>query len=331
MRAAAAGTSYLRVGVVGLGKMGRHHLQVLDDLPGCQVAGVADPSPAAAANVVTGRPEVRRCRGHLELLEEVRPDAVFVLVPIGETFRVTADCLRAGIPVLVEKPAGLYAWQTRELARLARAARVPVMVGLNRRYYASVLEGREALLSAGPVHSVAVEAHEDVPSVRAGGRFPDEVVGRWVVANGIHVLDLVRFFGGDTCRVTAVQRRDAGPLDYCAAALIDFDGGGVGRVLVDTGAPGGHRFDVRGAGLTLTSEPGLLTAVLRRGDGTARRLEPDLLDQRYKPGLWRQDQAFLHAVREGGRAPFPASDLDDAARTMELIERVCGLDPGAPA
>jgi predicted dehydrogenase len=326
----------LRVGLVGLGKMGRYHLQVLRDLPDCRLVGVADPSPAAREGVDIGQPMAVRCQNHLELLAAARPDAVFVSVPALETYPVVADLLRAGVAVFVEKPAGLYAWQTEHLASLATVAGVPTMVGVNRRYYASLLAGRQALLAAGPVHSVTVEAHEDPAAVRASGRYPDAVVDRWVVANAIHALDLVRFFGGSVTRVAALQHRatpqSLDPGAACAAALVEFADGGVGRLLVDTCGPGGHRFEVRGNGVTLSSEPAFLSALWRcrpgqvpgaPADGTV--FGPDEYDQRYKPGLWRQDQAFLRSVQEGRPAPFPASDLADAAQTMALIERVCGF------
>ncbi len=336
----AVGTP-LRVGVVGLGKMGRYHLQVLRDLPECRLVGVADPSPAAREAADAGQAPVVRCRDHWELLDAARPDVVFVHVPVVAVYAVAADLLRAGVPVFVEKPAGLFAWQTQHLAALAATAGVRSMVGVNRRYYASLLAGHQAIEAAGGAHSVTVEAHEDPALVRAAGSFPAEVIDRWVVANGIHALDLLRFFGGSTCHVSAVQHHVVSPtLDpgaTCAAALVGLANGGVGRLLVDTCAPGGHRFEVRGHGVTLTSDPGFLSAQWRCRPGLGARIPadgtvfgPDAYDQRYKPGLWRQDQAFLRSVQHGQPAPFPASDLADAAVTMGLIEQVCGYDDTEP-
>lgn len=321
----------LRVAVVGGGNIAQHHLKVLKDLPGVEVVALADADPQVLRESAERFSIPQRWPSHCDLLERERPDAVFVLVSVRSVAAVAAAFIREGIPTFLEKPPGLYAAHTRQLAALARQRDTLAMVGVNRRFYSSLLKGRELLLESGPVRSVSIEAHEDIARVRSNSKWPEEVARHWSAANGIHALDLLRFFGGEVAQVQVLHRAVEGPGPDCCAALISFAQGAVGRALMDHFAPGGHRFEVRTTGATLTSEYGFSAAILQRRGAEPLRLELDELDQRYKPGFFCQDRAFLECVRHGVPLPFPACGLEDAAKTMELIETIAGTAGDAPA
>lgn len=111
--------------------------------------------------------------------------------------------------------------------------------------------------------------------------------------------------------------------DACAA-LLEFQNGALGRAAVDWTAPGTYRFEVRGPGVTLTSEKGFSRLTFERRGQEPVFLEFDEEDRKYKPGFLRQDRAFLDCVRTGKPLPFPACDLEDAVKTMELIDAISG-------
>jgi predicted dehydrogenase len=198
------------------------------------------------------------------------------------------------------------------------------MVGVNRRFYSTALRCRELLLEAGPVRTVTIEAHEDLDRLQNSSKFPPEVIGRWAAANGIHALDMLRFFGGDVRRVTAVHRTFEHPMPDACSAILEYENGALGRAAMDWTGPGGHRFEVRGPGITLTSNLGYSQVTVQRRGKETIPLEFDETDRRYKPGFFRQAQAFLGAVRTRSPLAFPACDLDDAVRTMEVIDAVSG-------
>jgi predicted dehydrogenase len=197
------------------------------------------------------------------------------------------------------------------------------MVGVNRRFYSTLLKGRELLLASGGVRSVTVEAHEDVQRIREDPKFPTEVLRRWSAANGIHALDLLRFFGGDVSDIKPNHHTVEGPMPDCCTAVLTFAGGAVGRALMDWFAPGGHRVEVRGEGVTFTSSLGAQATFRRRG-GQPETIEWDEMDRRYKPGFYQQDRTFLQWVQNGGSLPFPSCSLDDAVKTMEMIDAISG-------
>jgi len=200
------------------------------------------------------------------------------------------------------------------------------MVGLNRRFYATNLGAREALAAHGPLTTITVEAHEDLTRP-SRAKFPPQVLRRWAYANGIHALDLLRFFGGEVAEVHAFQDRYEADWPDCQTAVLRFASGAHGRALVDYMAPGGHRYELRGIGIRASSSPGLEQVVLTTRGEPERRLELDADDRQYKPGFWKQDSTFLAAVQAGHQPPFPAASLADAHRTMVLIDQICGLPP----
>ena len=93
---------------------------------------------------------------------------------------------------------------------------------------------------------------------------------------------------------------------------------------MDWFGPGAHRFEVRTRDATLTSGPYFSTLELQRRGGAPETIALDAIDQQYKPGFWRQDQTFLECVRAGKPLPDPACDLEDAIKTMELIDAISG-------
>jgi predicted dehydrogenase len=246
------------------------------------------------------------------------------MVSVLSMAEVAADFIQEGIPAFMEKPPGLYTADTRRLAALARKHDTPVMVGVNRRFYSTMLAGRKRLLDAGPIRSITVEAHESIQRVRDNAKWPQEVLWRWSAANGIHALDQLRFFAGDVATVDAVHHTVEGPMPDCCTAILAFEQGAVGRALMDWFAPGGFRFDVRSVGATLSCVDSFNRLSFQRRDHDPELIELDELDQRYKAGFFRQDRTFLECVRDGKPLPFPACTLDDAVKTMELVDAVAG-------
>lgn len=318
----------LRVAVIGGGNIAQQHLPVLVDLPQVELIALVDTDEQTLRETADRFDIAQRLSDRFSLLEKDPPDAVFVLVSVLQVAEVAADFIGAGIATFLEKPPGLYTSQTRQLAQLARERETLAMVGVNRRFYSTLMRGRQMLLEEGPIRSVLVEAHEDLQRIRQRSKFPDAVVQRWSAANGVHALDLLRFFGGDVARVEADHRVVEGPMPDCCTATIEFANGAVGRALMDWFAPGGHRFEVRGVGVTLTADPAYYTLRFQRRGEEEVLIECDEIDRRYKAGFYRQDETFVECVRRGESLPFPACSLDDAVETMELIDAVSGTGDG---
>lgn len=316
--------SRLRVAVIGAGNIAQQHLPVLTTHPDCEVAVLCDTAPDVLARTAE-RFGVRETAPELgEVLGRDDVDAIFVLVSVLHVARVAAACIAARVPTFLEKPPGICSADTARLAELHQRHGGIAVVGLNRRFYASHLAARERLLASGPITTVTVDAHEDLARV-SREKFPQLVLRRWAYANGIHALDLLRFFGGDVVAVEAWPARYENAFSDSFSAHLSFAGGARGRAAVDWMAPGQHRFEVRGTGIRATSLAGFGgTELAARGQGTVR-LDPDEDDQRYKPGFWKQDSTFLAGVRAGKQPAWPAPSLADAHASMAMIDAICGF------
>jgi len=118
----------LRVAVIGVGALGRHHARILSERDGVQLVAVAD-SQADRGQEVAAKHQSRWVADYRELLDKNIVDAVSVVVPTVAHRAVAGAFLEQGIPVLVEKPLAANATHAAELVELARRNNVLLQVG----------------------------------------------------------------------------------------------------------------------------------------------------------------------------------------------------------
>ncbi len=126
----------IRVGVIGVGYLGRFHAQKYAAMEGVELAGVADVDPARAEAVA------KECgtvpfMDYRELLEQT--DAVSIVVPTVHHHRVALDCLARGVDILLEKPMTVTLAEADALIRLAEEKQLILQVGHLERFNPAVL------------------------------------------------------------------------------------------------------------------------------------------------------------------------------------------------
>ena len=119
--------SRLKVGVVGAGAWGRNHVRTLAGLAEVELAAVADLDPAVRERTARAYPAAVVTDSVDELLAAV--DAVVVASTARTHAEIGRRAVRAGKPVLVEKPFALSVADAEALAAEAASAGVPVLVG----------------------------------------------------------------------------------------------------------------------------------------------------------------------------------------------------------
>jgi predicted dehydrogenase len=134
--------SPLRLGVVGVGHLGRHHARILAGLDGVRLVGVVD-ARAEQARAIAEPLGAEAFDDPRELLDRV--DAVSIAVPTVRHHAVASLFLDRGIPALVEKPIASTAAEAADLVRRAEAAGVALAVGHIERFNPAF----EALAQAG--------------------------------------------------------------------------------------------------------------------------------------------------------------------------------------
>ena len=126
----------LRVGVAGVGYLGRFHALIYSRLPEVELVGVADTRPETA-RAVAAETGCTAFDDPAALVGQV--DAVSVVVPTTLHLEVARPFLARGTHVLLEKPIATNVAEGREIVRLARAAGAVLQIGHLERYNAGVM------------------------------------------------------------------------------------------------------------------------------------------------------------------------------------------------
>lgn len=187
----APGAEPLRVGVVGVGALGRHHARVYAGLPGARLAGLFDIDRARAEDAA--RQHGGRVFDDLGgLLEEV--DAVSVAVPTLVHHPVARALLEAGKDVLLEKPMTTTVAEAEDLIALARERGRILQIGHIERFNPAV-----DVLKATVSRPRFIEVH------RLGAFSPRSLDVDVVLDLMIHDLDIViALDGSEAVQVDAV-------------------------------------------------------------------------------------------------------------------------------
>lgn len=312
----------IRIGVIGSGPVAEKHLDVLTALPDVAVTALSSRRADRRQELARRYSIARTYPDHRALLDGRGVDGVMVLVAPEAMASVARDCLEYGRPLFLEKPPALSVAEAEELAAIAGRHGVVNVVGLNRRFYSTVAAARRAIAARGRLVGIHVDAPENLARLKAAGR-SEAVLSRLVHANGIHAVDLLRSIGGKVLRVDVLRSGHRDREETSAAALVEFEEGVIGQYVSHWGSAGSWRLTLYGRDLKVVLDP-LERGVVFDRDGTQRPLDVDPVDEQFKPGFFRQAQAFVDVVRTGRPAAPPAADLADAVTSMELGARIMG-------
>lgn len=311
----------LRIGLIGAGNMAERHLEVLKQFDDVDVAALASRGENRLSKLASRFGIAKKYLDYRQMLSTVSLDAVFVLVSILSVFEVSCECISHGIDCLIEKPPGLTSAETTQLLNLSSKASSKHMIGLNRRFYSTIRKAEGLLRKEGPLVSILVEAPEDLEPVRASGIHPPKVMRNWLTANGIHCIDLLRFFAGEPVEVHSLTSTWRNKVPDSYGALIRFDQGAIGHYVSNWTSPGRWKVVLYAPKLRIEICPLEQGTIFRSGlEGSA--IQIDETDIRFKPGLFAQDRFFLDCVNDNRPIQRPGADLRDALLTMQLIDKI---------
>ena len=132
----------VRVAVIGVGHLGKHHARIVSTLPGATLVAVVDTNRPRAEDVAaaTGSRAVFDAR---EILAQV--DAVTIAVPTERHLDIALPFLEAGIPVLVEKPMARSLAEADAMIAAAAKTGAILAVGQTERFNPAVEAARPLL------------------------------------------------------------------------------------------------------------------------------------------------------------------------------------------
>lgn len=219
----------LRVAVVGLGSIGRRHLENLQVL-GCEAIAVRR-SPGS---------------GELGSLEEAaswRADAVVIATPTAEHAGALRWAVESGVHAYVEKPIAESSDGLDELLERAEREGLVVATGYNLRFHPALEAVREAVLERrlGALVNVRAEVGQYLPDWHPGEDFRASYAARADLGGGAlltlsHELDYVRWIAGEIVECEGRAARLSGlvvDVDDVAEIVCLHESGTLGSVHVD--------------------------------------------------------------------------------------------------
>ena len=126
----------MRVGVVGVGYLGRFHARIYNDMPGVELVGVADTNHETADRVASEY-ETRAFYDPLALLDEV--DVVSVVVPTSLHRQIAIPYLEKGVHMLLEKPVASTLEDAKVIVETARKHGATLQIGHLERFNAGIM------------------------------------------------------------------------------------------------------------------------------------------------------------------------------------------------
>ncbi len=208
----------LRVGVVGVGYLGRYHALIYSRMSAVRLAGVVDLDPSRAEAVAAEAGCVALPRPE-DLYDRV--DAVSIVVPTTEHLNVARPFLQRRIHTLLEKPIAATLAEAKEIVRVAEASGAVLQVGHLERFNAGVMSLAEHI-----AQPRFIEAH------RMGG-FVERATDVDVVSDlMIHDIDIVlSLVDSEIARIAAIGTPVLTDHVDIANARLEFDNGAVANVI----------------------------------------------------------------------------------------------------
>ncbi len=233
-----------RVGVVGYGMAGAQFHVPMVRAAGFEVAAVLTRDPGRAAQVAADLPAARVVPDLAALVASPGLDLVVVASPSGLHVEHARVAVRAGVPVVVDKPLAVDARSAASLVEEARARGVPLTVFQNRRYDPEfvTLVGVVGSGVLGTVRAAEFRWERWRPEPRSGWRerLPATEGGGLLLDLGTHLVDQAVVLFGPVASVYAQVRSVLAVAEDHAFLSLRHEGGLVTHVTMSSvaGAPG---------------------------------------------------------------------------------------------
>lgn len=308
----------IRIGVIGVGYVAKNNfLPVLPRFEDVEFVGLMANriESAKAAQRLCGAQNVV---GSLGELVDLGLDCAFVLTPKQCHAEQISFLLEHGVDVYSEKPMATTLKDAAGIAELAEKTGQKLMIGFNRRY--------------APVCQKAKAVYADrAPDVIIGQKNRPKTEYRATLENAIHIIDLMRYYGGEVRNVHAISKFADPYYETFTTAQMEFENGSSGILVADRSSGqweetielhGGNRSVLIKMPDSVTITDGNehhVTEMTPLAMGWAKS-EDNL-------GFSYAIRHFLDCVRDN---TAPLTSAQDAYKTHELLDRVL-RSAGLPA
>lgn len=310
------------IGIIGAGVMGADHARsVATAVGGAHLAAISDADADRLGRVAAETGAARRHSDGMALIADPTVDAVLVASPDATHAGFVLACLKAGKPVLCEKPLAATLEEAQAIvAAEASLGKRLVQVGYNRRFDPGYVD-MKTRFDAGEI-GAAVMLHGVHRNASAPPWFEAEMV---ITNSAVHDIDIARFLLGQEIVAATVFAPPAGGAGLRDRQFLVLETGRGLLATIEVFVNAGYGYDVRAE---LVGERGTLTRIphdpvlLRMEGREAGGFAPDWRGH-FVDAYQRQLQGWVRSIRAGVAAG--ASAWDGYAATAIALACVGGL------
>jgi len=318
----------VRIAAIGVGHWhslyDAAYLKALMGMPEAALVAVHDPDAEMVASRAAALGGPSAFTDYTEMLEKTRPDFVIVLGRHSDMAAAADHLLDAGLPFMIEKPAGLDASEVRRVADKAAAKRAFAAVPLFQRFQPFVTHAKRMLLTDGtfgPLSHFYFRSNRPSSARYVAWGAPwmldPAIAGGGCLRNiGLHGVDAFLLLTGEDPEVTGVQlssRALGKAVEDYATLLLRTPSGILGTIEVGNTFPGkgaDAEWKLSGRDGMLTLRDGSLRCTTAAG---AQELPGEIPDP--LPVV-----ALRDALARWQRGEPPAAGLEDCYRAMRLVD-----------
>jgi myo-inositol 2-dehydrogenase/D-chiro-inositol 1-dehydrogenase len=312
---AATAVAPLRIGVIGVGRIGRMHAELIaHQVPGAALGAVYD-AHEPSARTVSADLGVPAATGVGEILDSDL-DAVAICSSSDTHVELMIAAAQAGKAVFCEKPVSLHMAELDRALEAIERAGVPFQIGFNRRFDPGHASVREAVSSGavGKPHLVRISSRDPAPPPleyvkSSGGLFLDMMIHDFDMARFVTGSEVVEVFARGAVRVDA-SFAEAGDIDTALVTLVHEDGC---LTAIDNSRRAAYGYDQRvevfgSEGMAVSENPHGHGGAVLTAAGERRPALPYFFLERYLPSYIREWSAFVEAVKAGVAPPVSVGD-----------------------
>jgi predicted dehydrogenase len=237
------GLNRLRVGLIGIGGVGRLHLEAYRRSAAVEVVALcdADPKRVAEAAATCG---AATYTDHQSMLAAESLDIVCILTPPASRLRIVADVASAGVAILIEKPMATTRADAEEMRRLCDDAGVTLGYGASYRHLPALKHAHD-LIVTGAIGDVILLREDFI-----GGRGPASRTalppwhypaggiggtGMGLVDHGVHLIDAFAWLAGSPVAWASGRGNRSGDALETEYAVLGLANGATGHLIYEDG------------------------------------------------------------------------------------------------
>lgn len=309
----------VKVGIIGAGGLANSvHYPSLAEFDDAEIIAICDLDEARLKNTSEKFEIERTYKDYKKMVNDEDLDAVYIIMPPHHLFDLAIHCLNNKLNVFIEKPPGVTAEQTRNMALKAEKNDCLTMVGFNRRFIPIMVEVKKIVEENGPILQCAATFYKN--SIGAGPYYAGAI--DILTCDAVHAVDTLRWMGGEVISAASDIRSLHAEYDNSFNALLKFENGASGFLLTNwVVGKRVHTFEMHAKGISAFVDADDMAIIhTKDGDQLLKTQEVAGSSDNYKYyGFYGENRHFIDCIKN---KQMPDTNFADALKTMQLVQRI---------